>query len=109
MRGQINDTAQLNGDGKTLLVTGWVQFDDDEKSAVMRVTVTQGGSTVTGKSANTPRTKSAWTAEIKGRDDFLPGPAHAEATATVTLKSGATEEYPEAGGAPWARFITLVG
>ncbi len=111
MRGQINDTAQLYGNGKTLLVTGWVQFDADEQSAIMEVTVSQGASRVKGKSGDTPRNKKAWTAEIttRGRATFLPGPARAVVTATVKLNDGTTEQYPEAGGQPWERYITLVG
>jgi hypothetical protein len=108
MKGQINDTAQLHGGGKTLQLTGWVQFDDDEKSAVVQVIVTQGGSTVMGASGNTPSNKKAWAAEVEGDANFLPGPARAEATATVELNDGTQEQYPEAGDDPWARYITLV-
>ena len=58
MHGQINDTARLHGDGKTLQATGWLEFDADEKSTVVLVTVTQEGSTVTGPSGNTPSIKT---------------------------------------------------
>jgi hypothetical protein len=114
MVGQINDTAELNGDGKTLLVTGWARFDQDERSAVMEVTVTQGegGARANGVSGTTPMNKRAWTAEIRERHEtqkFAPGPALAVVTATVKLKNGETEVYPEPGDEPWARYITLVG
>jgi hypothetical protein len=108
MHGQINDTAQLHGGGKLLHVTGWVRFDTDEKSAVVEVTVTQGGSTVTCSSGDTPNGKKAWGAEGEGKAVFLPGLAHASATATVRLNSGGDEQYPEEGDEPWARYITLV-
>jgi hypothetical protein len=108
MLGQINDTARLHGDGKTLQATGWLEFDADEKSTVVLVTVTQGGSTVTGPSGNTPSIKKAWAAEVDGNDTFHLGPAHAEATATVYLLNGTQEQYPEDGDPPWARDITLV-
>jgi len=116
MVGQINGTAELNGDGKTLIVTGWLRFDPDEDSAVMDVTVTQGAGAAraiaTGESGETPKGKKAWTAEIQEqhqRQKFQPGPALAVVTATVTLKNGETEVYPKPGEEPWARYITLVG
>ena len=109
MLGQINDTAQLHGNGKTLLVTGWVRFDSDERNARLRVTVIQGGSTVSGESGTTPSNKKAWTAEVEGDANFLPGPALAVVTAEVELRDGTTEEYPEPNDDPWARYITLVG
>jgi hypothetical protein len=108
MRGQINDTARLRGNGKTLQVTGWLEFDDDEKSTVVLVTVTQGGSTVIGPSGNTPSIKKFWAAEVDGNDTFQPGPAHAEATATVYVQNGPPEQYPEPGKPPWAKDITLL-
>jgi hypothetical protein len=109
MHGQINDTARLHGDGKTLQATGWLEFDADEKSTVVLVTVTQEGSTVTGPSGNTPSIKKTWAAEVDGDDTFRPGPARAEATATVYLRDGTHEQYPEDGDPPWVRDITLVG
>lgn len=108
MRGQIDDTARLRGNGTTLQVTGWVEFDDDERSTVVLVTVTQDGSTSIGPSGNTPSIKKAWAAEVEGDHTFVPGPAHAEATATVYVKNGPPEHYPEPGDPPWARDITLV-
>jgi hypothetical protein len=108
MRGQINDTARLHGAGKTLQVTGWLEFEADEKSTVVVVTVTQDGATVTGPTGNTPSIKKAWAAEVDGDDTFQPGVAHAEATATVYLRDGTQEQYPEEGDPPWARDITLV-
>jgi len=110
MVGQINDTARLHGEGKTLQVTGWLEFDADEKSTVVLVTVTQQGtgSTVTGPSGNTPSIKKAWSAEVDGDDTFQLGPADAVATATVYNRDGTQEQYPKAGDPPWARQITLV-
>jgi len=109
MLGQINDTAQLNGNGRTLLVSGWIGFADDEKSAVLQVTATQNGSTVTGTSTRLPSNKKAWAVELEGDDNFHPGSIHVEVTATVELRDGSEEEYPEAGQAPWSRYITLQG
>lgn len=108
MVGQIHDTARLRGDGKTLQVTGWLEFEADEKSTVVLVTVTQEGSTVAGPSGNTPSIKKAWAAEVDGDDTFEPGPAQAVATATVYLRDGTQEQYPEAGDPPWVNDITLV-
>lgn len=109
MVGQINDTAQLHGNGRTLLVSGWVGFADDEKSTVVQVTVTEGGSTVTGASGTIPANKRAWVVELEGDADFQPGPAHVEVTATVKLTNGDEEQYPEPGDPPWSRYITIVG
>src|SRR5262245_28020177 len=116
MVGQINGTAELNGDGITLLVTGWLRFDPDEDKAVMDVTVTQGAGaqapTAKGESGEVTRGQKAWTAEIRAtghRQKFVPGPALAVVTAEITKKNGETEYYPEQGGEPWARYITLVG
>ena len=75
----------------------------------MTVTQEESGSTVTGPSGTTPSIKKAWAAEVDGDDTFHPGPAHAEATATVYLRNGTQEQYPEDGDAPWAKDITLVG
>jgi hypothetical protein len=110
MVGQINDTARLHGDGKTLQVTGWLQFEADEKSTVVVVTVTQddGALTVTGPSGNTPSIKKAWAAEVDGDDTFHAGTANAKATATVYLRDGTQEQYPEEGQDPWEKIITLV-
>lgn len=108
MLGQINDTARLHEDGKTLQVTGWLAFEADEKSTVVVVTVTQDGSTVTGPSGNTPSIKKAWAAEVDGDDTFSPGAAQAKATATVYLRNGTQEQYPEPGDDPWEGEITLI-
>ena len=109
MLGQINDTARLHEDGKTLQVTGWLAFEADEKSTVVVVTVTQDGSTVTGPSGNTPSIKKSWAVEVDGDVTRHPGPAQADARATVYLRDGTQEQYPAAGEPPWARGITLVG
>jgi hypothetical protein len=108
MNGQINDTARLNKDGKTLHVSGWLEFEPDEKSTVVLVTVTQNGSKVKGPTGNTPSIKKAWAAEVDGVDTFLPGTAHAVATATVFLRNGSQEQYPEGNDDPWEADITLV-
>jgi len=55
-----------------------------------------------GPVGTTPSIKKAWAAEVDGDDTFHPGPAHAEATATVYLRNGTQEQYPEDGDAPWA-------
>lgn len=110
MRGQINDTAYLHGGGNSLQVTGWVDFDADEKSATVTVVLTQSGSRAEGESGNTPKGKRAWAAELQADAgaNFLPGPALATATAIVDTQAG-KEDYPEGDDPPWARYITLAG
>lgn len=102
MRGQIDKSAKLIGQGK-LRVTGWANYDDDERGAVVHVTVTQGGST--GDSDSEFSNEENWVAMVTG--GFKPGVADAEATATVTNDDGTEEPYPEPGDDPWARVITI--
>jgi hypothetical protein len=111
MRGQINGTAYLHGGGKSLQVTGWVDFDTDETGATVTVTVTQdGGASGTDDSGYTPKVKKAWAAEVQteGNAKFVPGPALAEVTAKVDTQTG-QEDYPGGNDPPWARYITLTG
>jgi hypothetical protein len=105
MNGQIDATAELRRNGKTLHVTGPAGFDDDERGAVIHVTVTQVSEGM-GDSGFTPSNKNTWSAEIE--EGFVPGPAHAKATATVHNDDGSTEPYPEPGDPPWERDIMIV-
>jgi hypothetical protein len=103
MRGQFHETAEIRGNGKTLKVTGPVEFEDDERGAVIHVTVVQGSSKVQGDSSFTPSGALRWSATLTGSDGFAPGEANGDASATVHLKDGGTEPYP-----PWGQEIELV-
>jgi hypothetical protein len=107
MHGQFDLTAKISGNGKTLQVGGPVDFDPDEKGAVVYVTVTQDASEVTGKSGFTPSGKKAWSATIAGSADFVPGIANGIAIAVVHLTDGDFEPYPYPGEPACEAEITL--
>ena len=109
MRGQIDPTATISQGGTTLQVSGPLEdWEDDERGAVIHVSVTQGGWRVTGASGFTPSNTQTWSATIDGPNTFVAGAAHAAATATVHLVDGGHEPYPYPGDPPWERGITLV-
>ena len=100
MLGQFDATAELRGGGKTLHVHGPVtDWEDDERGAVMHVTVTQGQSKVTGQSGFTPANAVAWSATLTGDDVFNANDADGVMVAIVHLTDGNTEPYPYPGGA----------
>jgi hypothetical protein len=109
MNGMINDPGQILGNaGTTLHVTGPIKFESDERGAVVHVTVTQGGSEVTGDSDFTPSNAQHWSATICGTAKFVrDDTARCEATATVRKTDGSFEEYPEPRDPVWAREIDL--
>jgi hypothetical protein len=101
MTSKVDTPLKLKKDGRTVQVTGPIEWEPDEASAEFSVEIIQppNGARVSarGQSRRTyyPKDKR-WqaVARVSGPKPLEIGVAKATATATITLKDGKTETYP---------------
>jgi hypothetical protein len=97
MRGQFYRDGALSDDGKTIQVSGPVDWESDELGAVIHATLTQpqpDNATADGFSIFTPATSDSWFATLTVRDGkiFRRGAAGAVGDATVSIKDNKPDE-----------------
>jgi len=101
MTSKVDTPLKLSKDGMTVQVTGPIEWEPDERSAVFSVEIIQppNGARVSarGQSERTyHRSDTRWqaVARVSGPMRLELGLAMATATATITLNDGKTENYP---------------
>ena len=90
MRGQWYSHGWLVN-GTTVYVGGPIKFDANEAQATIEVTVTQGGSSVTGNSDPILASSTgwmSWAADLDGNAPFKPGKCEGSAKATIDKTDG---------------------
>ena len=95
MVGQFADTAQISPDGKEVLVSGPIEWEDDEFGAVVVARISKEGVTGSGASVFVQKPAAMWeaTVTVHGNQTFTAGKAAAKANATVSLADGGVEPY----------------
>jgi hypothetical protein len=81
--------SRLNLQGDKLGVEGWLTWDAPDDSAVLRITLTQGASSVTSDPIKVSKGDDRWDTTLNS-GVFQKGLAAGQAGATVLFKDGTT-------------------
>jgi hypothetical protein len=93
MNGNFNPMLNLKGSG-AVDARGWLIWGADDASAKITVTVTQNGSTGTGKEFTRTPKDGDWKVDVNAiGGKFVYGSAHGTAEAIVTKKPGTGDPY----------------
>jgi hypothetical protein len=91
MNGRFDDKLRLMREGTVVTVSGPVEWEDDELSATIYATISQGDISASGRTVDeVPRGTSVWmlAATVRAGDELTQAPATGTAFAVIRMLGG---------------------